>query len=430
MQMAMQMKMQMEMQMGMGPAPSSEWVGGCGHGRGRPGPGRGTWDLGPGSWVLGPGTWDLETWGARQRTSTQPGSTRLFSISLSHSHALSPHQGPGPVPGPGHLGQGAADTHKVQSRYLTIPLAARQPAKYRPRSHLANDGTTQASKQAPAGPSTLVSSCLASTVYRNCRIVVFWALTGSSLYPSVHPPRPFIRTHYSRPYCPACVHPAFQVSQSPVCLRLNGAAAAGWAQSAECRVHGPGPCQLCHSCCHALPLPVLGERRGGKSSTSSAARLWLVAHSSLRLRLQHRLPLTLPALLGVGPAPGHVAYVRTGYNTCVIVRLNLGGSHLQGCPLDPVLSWDGLGCPWDGMHPCRVTRWPGPGSQCRSVAGLRGGRARVDGVCHHRASSVGCLCPMPGLLGLLGLLAVTCWPARPRPARCVFRSWSVANPAN
>lgn len=173
-------------------------------------------------------------------------------------------------------------------------------------------------------------------------------------------------------------------------------------------------------CCHALPtffLPVLGERRGGKSSTSSSARLWLVAHSSLRL--QHRLPLPLPALLGVGPAPGCVAYVRTGYSTCVIVRFKLGGSHLQGCPLDPVLSWDGLGCPWDGMQPCRVTRWPGPGSQRRSVAGLQSGRTRVGGVCHHRASSVGCLNPMPGLLGLLGLLRSACCGLLARPSsRC------------
>lgn len=127
------------------------------------------------------------------------------------------------------------------------------------------------------------------------------------------------------------------------------------------------------------------------------------------LRLQHRLPLPLPALLGVGPVPG---CVRTAYSTCVIVRLNLGGSHLQGCALDPVLSWDGLDCPWDGMQPCRVTRWPGPGSQRRSVAGLQSGRSRVGGVCHHRASSVGCQYPMPGLLGLLArpssrLLAVS-----------------------
>lgn len=92
-----------------------------------------------------------------------------------------------------------------------------------------------------------------------------------------------------------------------------------------------------------------------------------------RLRLHHRLPLPLPALLGVGPAHRGAlricAHRLTGYSTCVIVRLNIGGfPSARLCPLDPVLSWDGLGRPWDGMHPCRVTRWPGPGSQRRSVA--------------------------------------------------------------
>lgn len=121
------------------------------------------------------------------------------------------------------------------------------------------------------------------------------------------------------------------------------------------------------------------------------------------LRLQHRLPLPLPALLGVGPAPGCVAYMCAQDTVRVVLYGSiLGGSHLQGCPLDPVLSWDGLGRPWDGMQPCRVTRWPGPGSQRRSVAGLQSGRARVGGVCHNRASSVGCLYPMPDLLGPAG----------------------------
>lgn len=133
------------------------------------------------------------------------------------------------------------------------------------------------------------------------------------------------------------------------------------------------------------------------------------------------LAATATRAAGCGTSTGvRCVYVRTGYSTCVIVRLNLGGfPSARLCPLDPVLSWDGLGRPWDGMHPCRVTRWPGPGSQRRSVAGLQSGRARVGGVCHHRASSVGCLYPMPGLLGLLGLLAVACWPARPRAARCL-----------
>lgn len=56
--------------------------------------------------------------------------------------------------------------------------------------------------------------------------------------------------------------------------------------------------------------------------------------------------------------------------------------------------------------------------------------ARVGGRLHHRASSVGCPFPMPALLGLLGLLPVACWPARPLAARCVSRSWFVTNPAN
>lgn len=165
------------------------------------GVGLGTWDLGPGTW----GTWEH---GRGREPRLDPARLDFFGIlpalcrsSLSHSLRL-----PGPRSGSRARapGQGTAATHKVQSRYLTIPLAARQPAKYRPRSHLANDGTTQPASTCWAQHACLVLSCLgagagAITVlctqvpYRNCRIVGLLGpdrapvCTHLSIHPPIHP---------------------------------------------------------------------------------------------------------------------------------------------------------------------------------------------------------------------------------------------------
>lgn len=138
-------------------------------------------------------------------------------------------------------------------------------------------------------------------------------------------------------------------------------------------------------------------------------------------RLLHRLPLPLPALLGVGPATG-VRTLRIQYSrfTTILVRLKFGGSHyLQGCVL---LIQSCLGMAWGahGMGRSRAELHVGQ-VQGRSVAGA--------------PSSLECgmLYPMPGLLArwpaLLALLR-RLLARRPLAARCVSRSWSVANPAN
>lgn len=121
-------------------------VGGCvGVGVGEhTGVGLGTWDFGTGGGALGGLGRGREE--PRNLDSTRLDST--FSASCSCPRwPISCLQGPGSVPGPGHLTRGTRQPQvtycRVQSRYLTIPLAARRLAKYRPRSHLANDGTTQ-----------------------------------------------------------------------------------------------------------------------------------------------------------------------------------------------------------------------------------------------------------------------------------------------
>lgn len=179
-------------------------------------------------------------------------------------------------------------------------------------------------------------------------------------------------------------------------------------------------------------LPALGERRGGKSSTSSPARVcglsFVTATPTATAtattatdcdRLLHRLPLPLPALLGVGPAPGYVRSLRIQYSrfTTILVRLKFGGSHyLQGCVL---LIQSCLGMAWGahGMGRSRAELHVGQ-VQGRSVAGA--------------PSSLECgmLYPMPGLLARWPALLRRLLARRPLAARCVSRSWSVANPAN
>lgn len=241
------MKMQMEMQMGMEPEPSSEWVGvwawAWANTR--------AWDLGLGTLGLGGALGGLDRGREEPRNLDSTRLDSTFSASCSCPRwPISCLQGPGSVPGPGHLTRGTRQPQvtycRVQSRYLTIPLAARRLAKYRPRSHLANDGTTQPTQPSntcwgPARLSRLVLPrrgwcCPAVPICQVLRAVdtiavvssSFWALTGSSssysTYPSLHPS---IRTHDSRPYCPELyVHyysihlqpsQASQVSVSPAC---------------------------------------------------------------------------------------------------------------------------------------------------------------------------------------------------------------------
>lgn len=142
------------------------------------------WDLRLGTWDLG--TWGLGDMGAAAEDLDSPRLDSTFSASYQLSRSLiSLPRSPRP-PGPRSSsrarapGQGTAATHKVQSRYLTIPLAARQPAKYRPRSHLANDGTTQPATACWAQHACLVLSCLvgagAIAVPRYCTAaVVSWS---------------------------------------------------------------------------------------------------------------------------------------------------------------------------------------------------------------------------------------------------------------
>ena len=136
------------------------------------------WDLGGATREHGHG----RVGGGRGGPRLDPARIDFFGIprvlyQLSHSQSpTSPtllsraqvwFQGQGTWPGHG------SHPHKVQSRYMSIPLAARHPAKYRPRSHLANDGTSQPASNHLLGPSTLVSSCLASPAlvpYHSCRI--------------------------------------------------------------------------------------------------------------------------------------------------------------------------------------------------------------------------------------------------------------------
>lgn len=221
------MKMQMEMQMGMEPEPSSEWVGEWVWAWAWAWANTRAWDLGLGTLGLG------GAFGGLGRGREEPrnlDSTRLdstFSASCSCPRwPISCLQGPGSVPGPGHLTRGTRQPQvtycRVQSRYLTIPLTARRLAKYRPRSHLANDGTThQPSQPSPATPAgtqhaCLVLSCLVGAGAVCCTQVLravdtiavvswswfFWALTGSSSFLQYVSISPFIRTHDSRPYCP------------------------------------------------------------------------------------------------------------------------------------------------------------------------------------------------------------------------------------
>lgn len=237
--------------------------------------------------------------------------------------------------------------------------------------------------------------------------------------------------------CPDCIHSAQSVVSlpAPPCCSCNGIGAGCRVQSPRAKGHASSVMS-----CHALPLlfmPVLGERRGGKSSTSCAVRvcgLSLVdCNCSTACRYRY------PRCWVWDQYRGTLQHVRTGYSTCVIVRLNLGGPIckvvllIQSC-LGMAWAAHGMGCTRAELHVGQVQGRSVAASQARRLAGLQSGRARVGGVCHHRASSVGCLYPMPGLLGLLALLvwSACCGllAARPRAARCVSRSWSIANPAN
>lgn len=163
-------------------------VGGwaCACGRGRRGHGRGTWDLGPATCDLRPGTWGTWEHGRGRGPRLDPARLDFFGFlptvqALSRSLIslpLSPRSpGPRSSSRAGAPGQGTAATHKVQSRYLTIPLAARQLAKYRPRSHLANDGTTPSQRAACWGPARLSRLVLPRRCWCNCCTQVLYRAT-------------------------------------------------------------------------------------------------------------------------------------------------------------------------------------------------------------------------------------------------------------
>lgn len=267
MQMAMQMKMQMEMQMGMGPAPSSEWVGGCGHGRGRRGHGRGTWDLGT-LGLGGGGTREHghgRVGGRTRRTSTRPGSNRLFRLPttgsertgtvLSHSPTL-PLYFPGPRSGSRARapGQGTAATHTKYNRDTCRSRWRRGILPSTAPDHI-SQMTAPPSQPAtscwgPARLSRLVlprrcwCTCWAQVLYRAATVVSssFWALTGSSMYPSIHPP---IHSSVRATVGHTVLTVSIQLSGRSVARRSACASTLQlqWdrrrVRSAECKVHEP-----------------------------------------------------------------------------------------------------------------------------------------------------------------------------------------------
>ena len=150
------------------------------------------------------------------------------------------------------------------------------------------------------------------------------------------------------------------------------------------------------------PLLACYRRKSGPGTPRQATLPVSVAgRSSLVAATAAPLAATATRAAGCGTSTG-VRTHRIQYMYACTAQF--GGSHLQGCPLDPVLSWDGLGCPWDGTQPCRVTRWPGPGSQRRRRTSGRASGRRLP------PSSLECGMPVPHAWPV-GLLAVACWPA-------------------
>lgn len=351
------------------------WVCGRGRGRGRGRThGRGTWDLGTLGGSLGsrqrgprldPARLDFFGFLAQVRIQGQ-GSTREERI----------------YPGRYTVGR-CQEVQGVQSRYLEIPLAARRLAKYRPRSHLANDGTTQPVLPVPAWhlPAGAQYACLVLSCpvwARRCLpypgtpccgcygcCVVVSSSSGPWQAPLLHLHSSVRAIIGHTVLDPVCIHPG-QLSQAGQPVSVSQSCPAPHRDSCKWdsrRVRSEQQSSRAKGQCWLVPsfsLPVLGERRGGKSSTCCqpcpGECVWLVRPLvNLRLRLQlqlrlqerlrlrlllHRLPLPLPALLGVGPA-GRGAHAQVYHPVCQsarysrctagLVRLKFGGSHyLQG----------------------------------------------------------------------------------------------------
>lgn len=196
-------------------------------------------------------------------------------------------------------------------------------------------------------------------------------------------------------------------------------------QSSRAKDHASSViCAATH--CHPL-LIACSRRKTGREILDEQQRLWLVPrHCNCSTACRYRYPRCWVwdqhrgALRICAHRIQYMCYCTAqswGVPICKVVLL------IQSC-LGMAWVAHGMGCTRAELHVGQV--------QGRSVAASQACKvgAREWAASATIEPRVGCLYPMPGLLGLLGLLAVACWPARPRAARCVFRSWSVANPEN